>query len=251
MKRIIVSLSLLFCLLYSEDLSIGAGGYFQTQPYKDTSAIIVPSPVIFYDNGIIYARWTRFGVYFYGHKASTLDGDATSWGFSLTAQPRPTGYSPSDSLALNGLKEKKTSFEGGLAFTLYGGGKYLEIMLLHDLLGYNKASIAKAEIGFKRAFGKLALYPSFIAVYESKKFTDYYYGIDAQEAATTPYDYYQPQGGLRIAVQSYISYPLNKNYSLFFNIRADRLSNEAKRSPIVEDTIIYSGLASLLYTFDF
>ncbi len=251
MKRFFTLLSLLFSLVHAEDLSLGAGPYFQTQPYNGASAIVVPSPVVFYDNGIFYARWTRVGLYFYGHKASGLEGDALSWGFSLTAQPRPNGYAPDDSSALSGLDEKKSSFEGGVAFTLYGKGKYLEMMLMHDLLGYYNGYIAKAEAGFKYKAGDFTFYPSIIVVYEDADFTDYYYGVNAAEAARTPYPYYQPGGGVRFAVQSYISYPLNKEWSLFFNVRADRLSTQARNSPIVEDSFMYSGLASLLYTFDF
>ena len=250
MKKLLGLLLLFFALsLMAEDLTIGAGPYFQTQPYKGASAIVVPSPVVFYDNGIVYARWTRFGLYFYGHKANKEAGEAYSWGFSLTAQPRPNGYKPSDSDALNGLDEKKTSFEGGLALTIFGNEKYLEAMLLTDMLGRYDSYIAKIEAGFKKKFGSFTFYPSIIGVYESKKFTDYYYGISQDEAARTPYDVYQPAGGLRIGAQTYISYPIYKKWSAFFNLRVDRLTNNAKNSPIVSDSLVYSGLASIIYTF--
>jgi outer membrane protein len=165
-------------LVFATDLTIGLGSYFQTQPYKDTSAIVVPSPVIFYDNGIVYARWSRFGVYFYGKKSDDL-----SWGFSLTAQPRPNGYSSDDSDALKNLDDKKSSFEGGLAFTIAKDGKYLEAMIVTDLLDRYDSYIAKVETGFKYKLNKLTFYPSIVGVYESSKFTRYYYGITKEEAS--------------------------------------------------------------------
>ena len=251
MKKLLGLLLVFTLSLAAEDLTLGAGPYFQTQPYKGASTIVVPSPVIFYDNGIVYARWTRFGLYFYGHKANKEAGETYSWGFSLTAQPRPNGYKPSDSDALRGLDEKKTSIEGGLAFTIYGDGKYLEAMLITDLLGRNNSQIAKVETGFKKKLGDFTFYPSVVAVYESKKFTDYYYGISPKEAARTGYGVYEPTGGLRVAAQTYISYPIYKKWSAFFNLRVDRLSNNAKNSPIVSNSFMYSGLASVIYTFDF
>ncbi len=250
MKKLIILLFLILTL-NAEDLTLGVGPYFQTQPYKDASAIVVPSPVIFYDNGIVYARWTRFGLYFFGHKANKNEGETYSWGFSLTAQPRPNGYKPSYSDALKGLDEKKTSFEGGVAFTVYGDDKYLEAMLVTDLLDRYDSYIAKVEAGFKKKLGSFTFYPSVIAVYESKKFTDYYYGISSKEAARTDYEIYEPGGGLRVAAQTYINYPIYKKLSAFFNLRIDRLTNNAKNSPIVTDTYVYSGLASVIYTFDF
>jgi len=244
MKKIYLFVSLVFSSLFAQDLSLGIGPYFQTQPYKDAKAIVIPSPVVFYDNGIVYARWSRFGVYFYGEKSKDL-----SWGFSLTAQPRPNGYSPDDSDTLKGLEEKKSSIEGGVAFTIYGNKKYLEAMLVTDLLDRYDSYIAKIEAGFEKKLGDFTFIPSIVGVYESSKFTKYYYGITKEEASRTSYTAYQPSGGLRVAAQTYISYPVYKNWSLFFNLRIDRLTNNAKNSPIVEDSFLCSGLASVIYTF--
>ncbi len=245
MKKIFLVFLFVFSSLFAADLTIGAGSYFQTQPYKGVDPIITPSPVIFYDNGIVYARWTRFGIYFLGKKQKEY-----SWGFSLTAQPRPNGYSPDDSSYLKGLDEKKTSFEGGLAFTLYGGGKYIETMFMTDLLDRYNAYIAKVETGFRYKLGDFTFYPSVVFVYESEKFTKYYYGISSDEAAKSIYDVYQPSGGLRIAIQTYINYPIYNSWELFFNLRADRLSNPAKGSPIVSDRFMYSGIAAIMYRFE-
>ncbi len=247
MKKFLLFVLLGFCV-FAADLSLGLGPYVQTQPYKGSDSLYVPSPVIFYDNGIVYARWSRFGVYFYGHKASDMSGDF-SWGFSVTAQPRPNGYSPEDSPYLNDLDEKKTSLEGGLAFTLYGGDKYLEAMIVTDLLDRYDSYIGKLEAGLKYKLADFTFYPSIVLVYESQKFTRYYYGISAEEAARTPYDIYQPNGGLRVGAQTYIDYPLVNNWSLFFNLRIDRLTDNAYDSPIVDTRYSYSGLASILYTF--
>ena len=249
MKKIAICSLLCIATLFGKDISIGIGPYFQTQPYKGVAPIYVPSPVLFYDNGIVYARWTRFGVYFYGHKANKEAKERYSWGFSLTAQPRPNGYKPSDSDALRGLEEKKTSFEGGVAFTLSGDGKYLEAMVVTDMLERYNSYIAKVEAGLKKKVGIFTFYPSIVGVYESKKFTTYYYGITTQEASKTPYAPYDPNGGVRIAAQTYISLPLYKEFSAFFNLRIDHLSKSAKNSPIVDDDYVYSGLASILYTF--
>ncbi|NPA66420.1 MAG: MipA/OmpV family protein [Epsilonproteobacteria bacterium] len=244
MKKIFFALLLTISSLFATDLTIGAGPYVQTQPYKGADPIIVPSPVIFYDNGVIYARWTRFGVYFLGKKQKEY-----SWGFSLTVQPRPNGYSPDDSSYLEGLDEKKSSFEGGLAFTLYGGGKYIEIMVMNDLLNRYNSYIAKVETGFKYQLGNFTFYPNIVVVYESKQFTQYYYGISSSESTRTSYDIYQPSGGVRVAAQTYINYPFYDSWELFMNLRADKLSSKAKDSPIVEDSYSYSGIIALMYRF--
>ena len=245
---------LLFLLLFGflnadeekQKLTIGFGPYIQSQPYQNAADIIIPSPVIFFDNGIIYIRWSRAGIYFLGNKT-----DAYAWGFSLTAQPRPNSYKPTDSAALAGLDEKKSSLEAGLAFSGTIGNAYMETMLLTDILDRYDSWIAKTEIGYDFELGKFQFYPSVILIYQSSKFINYYYGVSQKESTTSIYDEYVANDGLQVGIQTYIKYPFTDNLSALVNIRADKLSDEATKSPIVEDNYIYSGLISLIYTFHY
>lgn len=83
---IITSISILFATEAKQKVTIGACPYIQSQPYKGASELILPSPIVFYDNGLFYIRWSRLGIYFLGDKQ-----DDYAWGFSLTAQPRTLG----------------------------------------------------------------------------------------------------------------------------------------------------------------
>jgi outer membrane protein len=249
MKLFLVML-LLFSSIFAEDkkqkVTIGAGVYTQTQPYKDVDNIVLPSPVIFYDNSVVYIRWSRAGLYFFGDKQ-----DDYGWGFSLTLQPRTFGYKPSDSIYLKGLDEKKTTWEGGVAFSATMDKAYIEIMVLTDILNRYESWVVKTEIGYDFKIGDFSLYPSVILVYQSSEFLDYYYGISQEESLTSNYDKYQMNNGLQVGLQTYIKYPFTDTISALINIRADKLSNEATKSPIVHDDYIYSGLASLIYTFEY
>jgi len=248
MKKILLLVVLFILSLQANDqkITLGIGPYIQSQPYKNTSDIVLPSPVIFFDNGLLYVRWSRVGLYFYGKKSDTL-----SWGFSLTAQPRPFGYKPSDSSVLNGMDERKTSFEGGLAFSAsYHNKEYIEVMFLHDLLHRNDGYIVRSEIGDKFELGKWTFYPSIIMIYQSQKFLNYYYGVKTTEA-TPLRGAYQTTDGFEYGVQTYIKYPFTKKLSMLTNVRYDRLSSTVTKSPIVQDNYIYSALFSLIYTFNY
>ncbi len=227
-------------------VTLGLGAYIQTQPYTDAQSIIVPSPVIFFDNSLFYVRWSRAGLYFLGNKSEDL-----AWGFSLTAQPRPFGYKPTDSDALKGLNERETTFEGGLAFSAASDGKYIEVMALTDLLKRYESWLIKAEVGDKYSYKKFTFYPSFIISYQSEDFMDYYYGITQEEAKRTTYDYYKADAGFQLGLQTYIERPITENLSILFNLRVDLLPQSAQKSPIIQENLIYSGLASLIYTFHY
>ncbi len=244
-----ILLFLLFTSVFAQEekqkVTLGLGPYIQTQPYHGVAPIFVPSPVIFFDNGIAYVRWTRFGVYFLGEK-----NDDFAWGFSLTAQPRPYSYKASDSQALTGMEDKKSSLEGGVALSMQADKLSFEIMILSDILDRHDAWILKSEIGYMFHLGSVSFYPSAIFIYESHDFIDYYYGVKANEA-TSFRPQYSGHNGLQVGAQTYISYPLTDKLSAFFNIRVDKLPQEASNSPLVKDGYITSGLASLLYTFEY
>ena len=244
--RYILLISLFVSVLSAEKVTVGAGAYMQTQPYKNVDSIIVPSPVVFFDNSLFYVRWTRAGLYFLGDKQ-----DNYAWGFSLTAQPRINNYKASDSSYLSGMSDKESSIEGGLAFSASVDKLCIEIMALTDTLRNHEAWVLNTEISYnKLQLGEFSFYPSILFNYQSSKFINYYYGVKSYEA-TASRAAYSAGNGLQIGVQTYIDYPLTDKWSAFLNLRADKLPTEATDSPIVSDDYMYSGLVSLIYTFQY
>jgi len=250
MKSFLLSFLIFFTLNAAQStkqtVTIGLGAYMQTQPYKNISSIKVPSPVIFFDNSIFYIRWSRFGVYFLGKKEQDF-----SWGFSLTAQPRTYGYTPNNSSTLKGMHERKTSFEGGLAFSASYHKQHIESMLLTDILGRHDTWIFKTELGSTYHLNRFSFYPSFIVIYQSQKFLNYYYGVKHSEEIDNIRPAYTPNDGILIGAQTYIKYPLTKKLSTLINVRADLIPKTAYNSPIVNNRFIYCGLLSLIYKFEY
>ena len=247
MKNFII-LILLFVNLFATEkqkITIGAGPYIQTQPYQDVDNILLPSPVIFFDNGLFYIRWSRGGIYFLGEK-----NEDYGWGFSLTAQPRTNEYKASDSSTLSGMSDKKSSIEAGLAFSATVDKSYIEIMLLTDILDRYDSWIVKTEVGYDFELGNFKFYPSLIAIYQSSEFLNYYYGVTNSEATLSRPEYHANKA-LQLGAQTYIKYPITDNFATLINIRVDKLPSEATSSPIVTENYVYSGLLSLIYTFEY
>jgi outer membrane protein len=148
------------------------------------------------------------------------------------------------------MQERKNTWEGGLAFSAKTDKAYIEIMALTDILNRYEDWILKTEVGYELEFKKLKLYPSFIFIYQSSEFLNYYYGVRESEK-TSFRNSYVPKSGFQVGFQTYIKYPLSDKLSTLINLRVDRLSSEATHSPIVHDSTIFSGLASLIYTFEY
>jgi outer membrane protein len=257
MKRLIFLLLLLNTLIRAQDdIYIGLGPYFQTQPYKDADPVVLASPVIFFDNSLFYIRWTRVGMYFYGHK-----GDSFSWGASLTAQPQIIGYYETDAFnaigsrdktpILEGMEDHESSWEAGLALSASYENYFGEFLLLHDIFNESNALKARIEVGAEYAVGDFLFVPSVLAVYLSQKFTDYYFGIPQEETlpGLRP-NAYTADAALNLAAQSYIKYSVSEHWHLLANIRADYLGKSIRNSPLVDDKMMYSGMLSVMYSFN-
>jgi outer membrane protein len=244
--KYLLAVILLFSQINADDtkqkVTIGAGPYLQTQPYSGVDDLLLPSPVIFFDNGLFYARWSRFGLYFLGEKKADY-----AWGFSLTVEPRVYGYDSSD---IAGMHTRENSFEGGLAFSAKKENAHIELMALTDVLGRYDSKILQAEAGYDLQYGKFSIYPSLFAIWQSTQFLNYYYGVESDEVNANRAKY-TPSSGVQLGVQTYIEYPVTEKLSAFVNLRADKLSQEATDSPLVNENYIFSGLASLIYTFQY
>ena len=240
MKKILIFLLFTSLLKAENSLSIGAGPYIQSQPYKNTDAFILPSPVIFLEYEIFYVRWSQLGIYFYG-------GD--DWGFSLMAQPRPYGYEAGDSKFLEGMQTREDSWEGGLSLAGKNDLGFAEIIYAHDLLNSSNRSLVRAKVGSKLKNGKWTFIPTIMLFWFSKGFNDYYYGV-TEEESTLSREEYHPNAGLNAAFETYINYQISPEWGILTNIRADYLNSTISNSPIVSDNYILSGMISLLYTFE-
>lgn len=248
MKFLILLFVLFFELIAADKttpLLVGAGSYIQSQPYQGADTKILPSPVVFFDNHLFYVRWTRIGVYFLGDVK-----DDFSWAFSLSAEPQPLGYKASESSSLKGMMNRDSSFQGGLGFDMQYKDTFFNAVLFQDILNKSNSYLARAELGQHLKIDKWDLYPSIIATYHAAKFNNYYYGVTSSEA-TPQRVAYSPSSSVDLSFESYAKYEFSKEWSTLLNFRADYLGKSEQNSPIVSDKYIFSGLASVMYKFDF
>lgn len=257
MKKSLFIFMLLSTILHAkDDIYIGLGPYFQTQPYKEADPVVLASPVIFFDNSLFYVRWTRVGMYFYGQK-----GEKFSWGASITAQPQIIGYYEEEiwnglttrktTPVLSGMEERQSSWEAGLALSASYENYFGEFVLLHDIFNEYNGLKTRIELGADYSLGDFLFVPSLLAVYLSQKFTDYYFGIPQDETALglRP-DAYTADAALNLAAQTYIKYNIDAHWHLLANLRADYLGKSIQDSPLVDDRMMYSGMLSVMYSFN-
>ncbi|MEA1917474.1 MAG: MipA/OmpV family protein [Campylobacterota bacterium] len=245
MKKLLLAILVTLSLNAGDNVVVGAGVYSHTQPYKGMGEKVIPTPVFFFDNALFYARWAQFGVYFLGDKKDDL-----SWGFSLTAQPNPYGYSSSDSSYLIGMEDRKSSWEGGIDFIMESKKGWFELTYFHDILGVTQSNSYVAQVGTTFHLGDFRFDPIAVARYNDSKYNNYYYGVRANEA-TFSRAYYEAKGAMVATAQTYITYPISKHFVIISNFRADYLGSEISKSSITDTNARYSGMLSIAYKFSY
>ena len=95
----------------------------------------------------------------------------------------------------------------------------------------------------------IVISPSINTKYLSKKYTDYYFGVDSDELGGNITNEYNPDGAFEFGAGLYGEYYFTKHISALAYVNMSRYSSEVRKSPITEDRIITNVGAGLKYTF--
>jgi MipA family protein len=244
MKKIVLSLVATTAMILASDKAyVGAGPYIQTQPYIGESLKVLPSPFVLFDNGQFYGRWMQFGAYFLGEQSDSL-----SWGLSATIEPNANGYKSGDSDILIGMQDRKSSFNGGLNFVAKNEYAFFDATYAYDMLSNHKGGYARAQIGSSFVSGDWSVTPSLLMSWYDSNFNSYYYGVKSDEVGVNR-AYYEVGSSYSYGAQVYVMYDIDTNWHALLNVKGDLLDTKIKESPIVDDSNIYSGTITLLYSF--
>ena len=114
----------------------------------------------------------------------------------------------------------------------------------------NRGSQVGTSLSYAYPIGeKFVLSPSINATYFSKKYTDYYFGVDRDELGGNIINEYNPDGAFEFGAGLAGIYSFTKHISGMIFVNVSRYSSEVRKSPITKDKTIASVGAGLKYTF--
>jgi outer membrane protein len=220
------------------DGDIGVGGYYMRSIVRGKPAELSVLPYADFDYGRMFARVDTLGYKTlklgYGHLE--LIGRISQDGFDTNVP------------GLQGLRKRETSIPlgvGTLQVTPLGA---FFINVFHDVRqshGNLFEVIYAGEVDWQR----LTLYPMLGAEYQSREYVRYYYGISAQEAASTPYAVYQPAGSFNDFIGLIADIKLTEKYHLNAYVRRKWLGAAIQHSPIVSQGYLDTAYLTLSYRF--
>ncbi len=148
------------------------------------------------------------------------------------------------------LKPPKRDYAIELGFETLFDGEWgaAAVRGFHDVSGTHDGFEIAADYSYRVTRGRFSFAPSVGVAYKSRKFSDYYWGVHADEASPLITEYHADDGfGWEAGMRA--SYYLTKDLRLAMSANYERLQNSVARSPLVKDDHVLGWFAGLAWTF--
>jgi len=222
-----------------EGWGIGAGGRIESPILKETTPFGDNLPLVSYHNPKFYLFGSSLGFHALKEKDFSID---------LIGQYRFEGYKNDDSAYLNDLKGRRNTFDAGVSLNYLQNWGELRFDALADTLNRHKGYEFTTSYSKRFQMGDFTFEPYLQGTYQSKKLTDYYYGVHLDEIkADRPF--YEPKAGFNSQLGFNVRYQLTQNSLLLANFAATALSNEIQNSPLIKEKTQLSGFLGYHYNF--
>ncbi|WP_426386312.1 MipA/OmpV family protein [Pseudomonas brassicacearum] len=229
----------------SSSWGLGVGALSSQQPYtgidRDNKAI----PLIYFENEYLWVFGPNAEV-----KLSQLEiGDTQQIDFSLMGQYDFSGYDADDARVFDGMSDRKSSFWAGAKVEWHTGLVDVRAEWLSEVSGNSKGQ--RFNVGLERTWRvgeHITLTPQVTAMWQDKKYVDYYFGVRDSEARIDRAAY-DGKSALNTEFGVRGNYMFDKHHALFLDIKATSLANEIKDSPLVDSSTENSALFGYLYRF--
>jgi outer membrane protein len=221
---------------------LGVGLLIDNSVYKGVDRNIWSVPLVFVRKGNIAIK---------GVKAEYIFLEDKSRDANFFIIPRFMGYDSKNSSDLDGMKDRKWSFDTGLEYSINMSYFYdlkASVSISQDLLAKSSGQEAKLQLKRMFNFRPCFIRPSATIVWQSKNLADYYFGVNPSEQKTGR-PAYNPRASVNYGLSLDAFLFFSRNWALFS--RSDFLfyGHDIKSSPIVRKGRSNSFILGIIYAF--
>ncbi len=223
------------------DAGLGVGSRIEQSMYRDGRTRFDLVPLYMYEGKFVYLHAYRAGL--------KLD-QKPDRRFDVFISHRFEGF-PYDRIpaSLAGMAERAPGLDAGMSYQRNGtwGSAYAEY--LHDLSGSSRGSELRLGYSHRWRSGTLLLSPGLMLALRDAKLNNYYYGVEATEAALDR-PAYRPGSGVNTRIGLDARYDLSERWRLLAGVAATRWASGVRTSPIVDNRLQISGFLGVAYDFE-
>jgi len=141
-------------------------------------------------------------------------------------------------------------YAGELGIELLADGRWGELQLTayHDVSGTHEGFELEFDYGYGWRNQRFYVEPSFGLSFKSEELNNYYWGVRAAETSGALPEY-TAGSGVNSFARLQFSYQISRNWMFSFVGEVERLNDEAKGSPIVEEQYVFGYFAGFGYRF--
>ena len=225
---------------------LGLGVVNAQKAYKGTDRETKALPMVSYENQYVKLSGPNLELKLPGLEL----GDSQRLNFGIVTKLfGGGGYEASDSSALAGMAERKSSVWTGAKVEWENGMADVTLELLGDASGKSKGQ--RVVLGLERKWKlspNMMLIPQVGIEWEDDKTVDYYYGVRDSEA-TAGRAAYVGKATLNAEISLAGIYRFDKHQSMMLNVGVKSLGKEIKDSPIVGRSTENRVMLGYMYRF--
>lgn len=229
----------------STSWGLGIGAASSQQPYTDIDRDNKAIPLIYYENQ--YVR--IFGPVAEFKLPSLRISDSEQLNFNIVARYDSSGYEEGDARILDGMDDRDGGFWAGANVKWQNEWADVYAEWLTDASSNSDGQ--RFTLGLERSWqvgDHIKLTPRLAAVWQDKKYVDYYYGVRDSEARFDRAAY-DGKAGINTEFGVRGTYMFDKKHSVFLDLEAVSLADEIKDSPLVDSSTENRVAFGYLYRF--
>lgn len=228
-------------------VGLGFGYRFGNSPYVDIDNISSEEnsnstdlvPLYLYEGKYFFMHGTSAGVHLINTPNFALD---------VIGHYRFDRLEAKASNFYDGMDDRDQTVDGGIALSLKQPWGILTATAVTDLFGKHNGEEYDLTYRYTADFGKLSLSPFISYVHQSRDLTDYYYGVDIDEANPSR-PVYQADSDDFFRIGMNTEYQLTEGWSLFANLAYEEVSDEIRDSPLTDEDHLFSAFVGAGYNF--
>ncbi|MET0072422.1 MAG: MipA/OmpV family protein [Candidatus Thiodiazotropha sp.] len=232
---------------------VGANVAGGKNPFLGEDNVAVLIPMIAYKGERFHANLGNPGISFF-NGSTNFAGlgytivQADDYNIDLVGRVRAMGLYPEDNDELEGLDDRDPGFDIGVSARWQTGFGELNAQLLADVSDTSDGQEVILSYAYPLKHGQWSLRPELGVSWQSSNMTDYYFGVDSDEA-TARRAVYEADAAVTPFAGVEFAYAFDQRIDLVGGVGVGRLGDEISDSPIVDERNLTGGYLGLSYKF--
>lgn len=222
--------------------AIGVGIGWENAPYKRYKHQYYPMPYVNYDNGIGYLENTEAGLYLFNDDHQNL---------TLSLNYLSNEFQPNDSKdsQLLQLTKRHPTLLAVLEYAFDTNIGSFSVNVGHDVLNQSQSLLVNLDYNAPLFGDQWILLFKIGVAWSNHRHNTYYYGVSDSESLRSGLKYYKANSALTPNIAVTGQYLLAQSIGIFTGIKAEWLTGDIARSPLIANKVVPSAYTGLFYSF--